>query len=218
MTRFSNDVDILKCEPVLFGEMHLPGQVLASGTGAALSGTTLTAAGADFGAACVEVGGVIHLQSADDSLDGAYEIVSVNSATELTISVIRSEAAAPAVAPPAAQDVSYRVSTFAPQAEDVAFELTQCFGIQPGNPTSEITVTELADTAGLRRAAAFAVISRVYAMWASGTENEGFLRKSLFYRQLYEKARQRCRLGVDLGSDGIADAMRLGGTIRLVRD
>ena len=60
MTTFSNDVDILKYEPVLFGELHWPSQVRASGTGAALSGTTLTAAGADFIAAR-DQGGRRHL-------------------------------------------------------------------------------------------------------------------------------------------------------------
>jgi len=41
---------------------------------------------ADFVAAWVAPGGVIYVQSADGSLDGAYEIVSVNSATQLTVS------------------------------------------------------------------------------------------------------------------------------------
>ena len=54
--KFSNDVDILKYEPVLFGELHLPWQVKASGTGATLNGTTLTAVGADFVAAGIEAG------------------------------------------------------------------------------------------------------------------------------------------------------------------
>jgi len=65
MTAFSNDVDILKHEPVLFGELHLPSQILTSGTGAVLSGTTLAAEGADFVAAGIAAGGVIYLRSAD---------------------------------------------------------------------------------------------------------------------------------------------------------
>jgi len=36
MVSFSNDADILKYEPVLFGELHLPWQVLAAGTGGTL--------------------------------------------------------------------------------------------------------------------------------------------------------------------------------------
>jgi len=218
MATFSNDVDVLKCEPVLFGELHLPSQVKAHGTGASLSGTTLTVADADLVATGVEAGGVIYLRSSDGVLDGAYEIVCVDSALELTVSVVRADAADPAVAPPPGDDITWRVCTFASQAEDAAFELTECFGIQPGDPTSAIAIENLLDTEGLRRASVLRVIAKVYTMWASRPAGECFWRKSLFYEQLYQKARQRCHVTVDLGGDGVADLARVGGAIRLVRD
>ena len=218
MVTFSNDVDILKYEPILFGQLHLPWQVLAQGTGAVLSGTTLTAADADFANSGIVAGGVVHLQTADGSLDGAYEIVSVDSATRLTVSVLRSDTADAAVAPPPGDNVSYRMSTLAPQAGEVAFQLTEYFNIQPGNPTSTIAVEDILDTEGLRRASVHAVITGAYAMWASRIEGEDFWTKSLHYKLLFEKARQRCRLSVDLGADGIADVTCVGGAIRLVRD
>lgn len=218
MVRFSSDIDILKYEPVLFGELHLPSQVLTRGTGAELSGTALTDGAGDFIGAGVEAGGVAHLKSADGALDGSYEIVLVDSATQLTVSVLRADAAASAVAPPQASDISYRLSTFAAQATEAAFQLTEYFGIQPGNPTSEIMPENIVDTEGLRRASAFAVISVIYATWASQIANEGHWQKSLHYKQLFEKAKQRCRLSIDLGTDGIADIARLGGAIKLLRD
>ncbi|OHB68050.1 MAG: hypothetical protein A2Y77_08910 [Planctomycetes bacterium RBG_13_62_9] len=218
MVTFSNDADILKYEPVLFGELHLPGQVLASGTGAALSGTMLTAADADFTSSGVSAGGVVHLRSADGALDGAYEIVSVDSATALTISVVRSDTTGAPVAPPSGENISYRISTFAPQASEAAFRLTEHFGIHPGNPTSEIAVEDIVDTEGLRRVSTFAVISAAYATWAAQTDGESFWKKSRYYQQLFEDARQRCHLSADLGSDAVADITRLGGAIRLVRD
>ena len=218
MVKFSSDVDILKCEPILFGELHLPWQVLANGTGAALAGTTLTASDVGFESAGVSAGGVVYLNSADGSLDGAYEIVAVDSATQLTVSVLRSDTVDTPVAPPASDDVTYRISTFGPQVGEAAFQLTEYFGIQPGDSTSTITVDNIMDTEGLRRASAFLVISSIYAMWTSRTECEIFWRKSLHYRQLFENARQRCHLGVDRGSDGVVDIIRVGGAIRLVRD
>ncbi len=218
MATFSNDVDVLKWEPVLFGELHLPSQVLVGGTGATLNGTTLTAVGADFVGAGIGAGGVICLRSADGTVDGAFEIASVDSATELTVSVVRADTSDPAIAPPPGNNVSYRVSTFAPQASEAAFELTQCFGIQPGDPTSEIIVENILDTEGLRRASVLRVIAKVYAMWASKPAGEHFWQKGLFYEQLYEKARQRCHVTVDLGGDGVSDVLRVGGAIRLVRD
>jgi hypothetical protein len=218
MITFSNDVDVLKYEPALFGELHLPSQVRTSGTGATLSGTTLTAAGADFVAARVQAGGVIYLRSADASLEGAYEIVSVDAPTALTVSVVRADAAEPAIAPPPANDVSYRVSSFETQAVNAAFQLTEYFGLRPGDPTSEIGVENLLDTEGLRKASVLAVIAAAYAAWSGPGDGECFQRKSQLYQQLFEKARQRCHLTIDLGADGVADVTRVGGAIRLVRD
>ncbi|MEN6332799.1 MAG: hypothetical protein ABFE01_00975 [Phycisphaerales bacterium] len=215
---FSNDVDVLKYEPALFGELHLSSQVRASGTGATLTGTILTATQANFVAAGVESGGVVYLRSADGTLDGAYEIAAVDSATQLTVSVLRAETTSPAVAPPIEGEVSYRISTLEPQAVDAALELTQHFGIQPGDPSSGIAAESLVDTEGLRRASAFLVISNAYATWTGRGEGECFSHKSRLYRQLFEKARQRCHVSIDLGSDGVADIHRVGGVVRLVRD
>lgn len=218
MVSFSNDADILKYEPILFGELHRPGQVLTAGTGGTLAGTTFTESSADFVAAQVSVGGVIYLQSADGILDGSYEIVSVDSATQLTISIVRADSEDEPVAPPAATNISYRISTFRPQASEVAFQLTEYFGIKPGNPASDIDVQDVLDTDVLRMASVFAVISSVYAMLASKAEDENFWKKSLHYQRLFEKARQRCRLSIDVGSDKVADITRVGSSIRLVRD
>jgi hypothetical protein len=218
MVSFSNDADILKYEPILFGELHLPQQVLATGTGGTLSGTTFTASGADFVSAQVSAGGVVYLQSVDGTLDGAYEIVSVDSATELSVSVIRPDAEMAAVAPPAATDVSYRISTFGPQTNEVGFQLTEHFGIRPGNPASEIEVEDILDTDVLKRASVFAVISSVYAMLASKVKDENFWKKSLHYQKLFAKARERCRLSIDIGSDGVVDVTKVGASGRLVRD
>jgi len=218
MVSFSNDVDILKYEPILFGELHLPWQVVAAGTGGTLSGTTFTASGADFVTAWVTAGGVIYLQSTDGSLDGTYEIVSVNSATQLTVSVLRPDGQAPAVAPPAATDVSWRISTFGPQANEVAFQLTEYFGIAPGNPASEIDVEDVLDASVLRMASLFAVISIAYAMLAGKAQNENYWKKSLHYQKLFDRARGRCRLSIDVGSDGVADVTKIGAAGRLVRD
>jgi len=218
MINFSNDADILKYEPILFGELHLPWQVLTAGTGATLSGTTLTAGTADFITAQVSAGGVVYLQSADGSLDGAYEIVSVDSATQLCISVIRPDSEAPAVAPPAATDISYRISTFGPQTNEVGFQMTEYFGIKPGNPASNIDVEDILDTSVLKLASVFAVISSVYAMLAGKTKEENFWNKSLYYQKLFNKARERCRLSIDVDADGLEDVTKIGAAGRLVRD
>jgi hypothetical protein len=218
MVTFSNDADILKYEPILFGELHLPWQVLAAGTGASLNGTTLTASGADFISAQGKAGGVVYLQSVDSSLDGVYEIVSVDSSTQLSISVVRANSTETAVPPPVATDISYRINTFGPQAAEVGFQLTEYFGIKPGNPISDIDVDDIVDTTVLRSASVFAVISSVYAMLAGKTKDQNYWNKSLYYQKLSTKARGRCRLSIDVGTDGLADITKIGAAGRLVRD
>lgn len=218
MVNFSCDADILKYEPILFGELHLPGQVLAAGTEGTLSGTSFAATGADFISAQVLAGGVIYLRSADGSLDGAYEIVSMDSVTQLTVSVVRADSNGAAIAPSAATDISYRVSTLRPQVGEVGFQLTEYFGIRPGNSASDMDAEDILDKDVLKIASTFAVISSVYATLASEAKDENFWEKSLHYRRLFEKARERCRLSIDVGSDGLADVTRSGASVKLVRD
>jgi len=217
MVTFSSDVDILKYEPALFSELYPAEQVLISGSNGTLSGTSFTAAGADFVSAGVSAGGVIHLQSSDGALDGAYEIVSVDSATQLTVSVIRADSQAEAIAPPAASDVSFMLCTYGPQANETGFRLTEYFGIQPGNPQSDIAPGDILDSEVLKQASVFGVICSVYAMLASNAGDENFWKKSLHYQRLFEKARQRCRLAIDTDSDGDGEFTRLGGAVRLRR-
>ena len=218
MVNFSNDADILKYEPVLFGELHLPWQVLATGTGASLSGTTFTANDADFVSVLITTGQVIYVWSADGSLETTLEIVSVDSATQLTVSVVRADSDSTAIAPPAATNISYRISTFGPQASEVAFGLTEYFSIKPGDPSSSIDAEDILDTSVLRQASVFAVISSIYAMLASKAEDESFWKKSLHYQKLFGKARERCRLSIDTDGDSIADVTKMGASARLVRD
>jgi hypothetical protein len=218
MVKFSSDVDILKYEPVLFGELHLPSQVLVAGVGGTVNGTSFTASGADFVSAKVQAGQVIYLQSTDGLLDGVYEVVSVDSATQLTVSVARADSDDEATALPEATEVSYRISTFDMQSCEVGFLLTEYFGIKPGNPESDYDVEDILDASVLKSASVFGVISIVYTMLASGADDENFWKKSLHYRRLFEKERERCQLGIDVDSDGVADVTRRGATFRLMRD
>jgi hypothetical protein len=215
MIKFSNDTDILKYGPILFGELYPRNQVLISGGGGTLSGTTFTATGADFASAKVSAGGVVYLASADGSLDGAYEIVSVDSATQLSVSVLRSDS--DAVSPPSASDITYRVSTYDPQAAEVGFELTQYFGIWSGNPESDLVAEDILDTGALRRASTFGVISAAYAMLSGDVESVSW-NKSIYYRKLYEKARERCRFGIDQDGDGKSEISKSGGSAAQLRD
>jgi len=218
MVQFSDDVDIVRYEPVLFGELCFVNQVLISGEGGTLSGTTFSSAGADFEAAQVSDGCVIYLRSADGVVDGCYEIVLVDSATQLTVSVVRADSSEVAVAPPAATDVFYRVCSYKAQADEIGYELTEYFGIKPGRADSSIEADDILDAGVLRRASAFGVISVVYATLASSAIDENFWSRSLHYKGLFEKATERIRLVIDSGNDGVGDFSRIGGVVQLIRD
>jgi hypothetical protein len=218
MLIFSSDVDVLKYEAVLFGDLHFPWQVLCEGSGGTVSGASFSKDGEDFVSVGVSAGGVIYLQSSDGKLDGAYEIVSVDSATQLTISVLRADGEGSAVGPGDATDVSYRVSTFGPQANEVGFELTQYFGIRPGNPDSEYDVEDILDASVLKQVSAYGILAKVYATLSNGSDEDSFRAKSMHYQRLFEKARVRCRISIDINGDGIGDSTNIGGSVRLVRD
>jgi hypothetical protein len=218
MLAFSNDMDILKYEAVLFSDLHFGWQVLCEADGGVLSGTTFSKTGEDFISAGVSAAGAIYLRSSDGTLDGAYEIVSVDSATELTISVLRADEGGSAVGPGDASDVAYRVSTFLPQASEMAFELTQYFGIKPGNPDSEYEVSDILDTSGLRQASVYGVLAKIYATLGNGADQDCIGQKSLHYQRLFEKAKERCRVSIDISGDGVAERTNIGGSLRLVRD
>lgn len=218
MIKICNDIDIAKYEPVLFGELHLPWQVQIFGDDGEISGTSLSASGADFVSANVEAGDVIYLRSSDCAIDGVYEIVTVDSATELTVSVIRSDQEADAIAPPAGTGVYYRVSTFEPQIVEAGMRLTEYFGIGPGRAGAEIEVENIIDAEVLKSAVVFCVLSNIYATLASNATDENFWAKSLHYKKLFEKARERCQVCIDTDGDGVMDLTLDGSSIRMSRD
>lgn len=162
-------------------------------------------------------GGVINLVSQDGSLNGAFEIISVDSATQLTVSVIRSDAQAQAISPAAAGNITYRVSTFTPQASEAGYRLTEYFGLKPGSPQSDYGAEDILDKSVLRQLSVFAILSSVYAMLASD-KGDNLWEKSLYYRGEFEKLRQRCRVAIDIGTDGVADIIKMGGAFNLRRD
>jgi hypothetical protein len=221
MVKFSGDVDIARYEPVLFGELYLSSQVLIAGQAGRIEGTTFSDTGADFESGGVKAGGVIYVRSQDSVVDGVYEIVSVDSATELTISVIRpdgSAAGGEVSAPPACEDLVWRISTFEPQALEAGLRLTENFGIRPGNPNSEYSAEDIVDACAMRVASVFMVLSSVYAVLASKADNDNMWSKSLFYKREFEKSMERCRFSIDTDGDGVGDCVFTGGSIKLMRE
>ena len=218
MSVFSTDSDILKYEPTLFYDLCFDSQILAEGRDGQVDGTVFSSVSGNF-ISNAEVGGVIYLKSTDGIFEGAYEIVSVDSSSNLTISVLRQNGSSDPVEVGQLNDLHYRIATFAPQSYEVMYQLTQYFGIRPGRPEGEYSVEDIFDKDVLRQVSTYAVIAGVYATLGSvNDESDQCWKKSLHYQGLFEKARERCRISIDRGDDGVSDRENIGGSIRLVRD
>jgi len=217
MAEFSKDRDILKYEPILFGDLHLHGQVLTSGSDGVLSGTSFTSSSADFVSSQVSEGGVIYLSSSEEFVDGAFEIISVASASELTISVLRADTGGVPIAPAGGTGLSYRISTFGPQGQEVGLQLMEYFGFGESSSDNDIGQEDILNSNVLRRVSVFAVISSIYALLANGAADEGFWEKSRYYCSLFEKSRERCRLDIDIDGDQVSDITKSYGALNLKR-
>jgi hypothetical protein len=219
MNNFCKDVDILRYEPSLFDDLHFAGQVLISGSGGEIAGTTFTAADADFAAVGITAGMVVYLQSADGAVDGAYEIVSVAGATELEVSVLRADVQGQAIAISDGEDVNYRICSYQPQSSEVFLQLAAHFDLRPGNSDGEYSVDDILDVSVLRQAAVYKTLSIIYATLSgkASEKEENFWKKSAYYAQLCEKALQRCKVSIDKGDDGVSDSVSNGSSAKIRR-
>jgi len=217
MTTFSSDVDLLRFEPMVFRDLWLKSQTLAGGTDGVLSATVMTSAAADFINMGIKTGQVIYLTTSELSVEGSFEIVSVDSATQLTLSVLRADSADAAVSPPAGSGISYRISTFEPQAGEAGESLLRYFGIGD-EVAGEIALANVLNQGVLRQASVFAILAAIFAASASGQEDpSGYYEKSLHYQQCFNTARVKVRLALDRDGDGVAETFRRGGSVRLQR-
>jgi hypothetical protein len=216
MNSFSNDVDILKYEPILFSDLYFAGQVLAIGSGAVISNSILTAADGNFINSQIASGMVVYLQNQDNTISSAYEIISVNSATQLALSVLRADSQTNAVPVSDGDDVSYRICTYQAQSKEMLLQLAQQFGLRPAVADGTYSIDDILEPSVLRQVSVYGVLSMIYATLAE--KQDDFWKKSSYYRQLYEKAFQRCKVSIDLGNDQIADFGLNGSSVRLMRD
>ncbi len=215
---FSTDRDLLIFEPRLFAELAWPGQTLAGGADGELDRTTFTSASADFAAAAVASGMVLCISGATPA-PAAFEIVSVDSPTALTVSALRRDPSAPPVAPTLSGDgLAWQIAGFAAQAQAVADEMIAAFGLAPADPSSPWTAEQVANGAALRTLSAWGVLATALAGAAARTgPPDGYWTKAVHYRGLFERGLMKVRLGL-AGPDGSTAVLRHIAAPRLRRD
>lgn len=220
MRKFSRDKDILKVEPELFGACHLPSQVAASGSDGVINGTVFTSSSAKFSSCGISAGNVLFIESPTQGFSLAVEIISVDSDTQLQVSILRSDGE-PLIEPPQASDVVYRICSYDIQAEEIAYELMECFGLSPAKPDNELSADQITGEGMLRQVSVYGVLVMVYSMNAflsqSDIDNWNYWKKVERYKNLFEQAKQRCWLSFDTDGDGRVDTQRDAGVFNLKR-
>ncbi len=216
MANECKDRDLLTIEPDVFTGGGFDSQQPAGGTDGAVSGTTFTSASADFTAANIQVGMVLCIYSTVPAEGRCYEIISVDSATSLTVSVLRADRDADAVAPPAGTELKYYINTFAPQiagSEATLHEKLRQIGEADG-----ISLTDFVDSSQLRKAVALASLASIFTARASNaTGDDANWVKAEFYRRQHVTAVGALRLAKDIDGDGFAEQTRTLANISLRR-
>ncbi len=218
MNTLCKDADLARFEPSLFGDMSIAWQIIAGGENGQVSSSTFTASGGDFINRGVSEGQVIKLCSISAGLYGFYEIVSVDGAEQLTISVMRARGSEQCIPVGEYESLTYSICSYGPQACEVLYDISRRLSIRPGFGESEYSIDDIADTESLVQAAVYGTLALVYGTLCGLGGGEAVAEdKQKHYSRLYEKAMEGCRVWIDTDGDGQGDIELGGGSFRLGR-
>ena len=215
MNAFCQDRDLLAIEPVIFFGGPA-GQQLAAGTDGELDGTAFTSDTADFVAAGAAGGMVLYVYASAPEEGSAYEIVSVDSAAALTVSVLRGDPQTAPVAPPAGSKLSFHVRTYQPQIQSVSATLAE--KLRQIAEVAGLAPAKFADSRQLRTAAAHGALASIFVARAHGARPiDANWIKAEHYRSLFRELQLQLRLAVDADGDGQAERTRTLGNVAMRR-
>jgi len=212
---YCTDVDLLHWEPNIFRDALFASQLLLSGTGN-LAGTTFTLASGSLSSAHVVADEVIVLSGA---LAGSFPIVSINSPTQLDLSVLYDGLfpdTGSGVASPVgtAADLAFAVRTFWPQRRVVSDLISRAAGIEPEDDSPAVIL----NAQSLRRPCALGTLQMIYnALAAASATPEPLSMRADLYERLYRRSLSRARVEIDTNGDGKADVARTLNVLELAR-
>jgi hypothetical protein len=167
----------------------------------------------------VRPGHVVHLANEAQGVDGYYEVLSVESETELMAGLVGGHGDE-WVPLPAATDLAFDIHTFDPQHEEAREALLARFGlaVDAADPAADLE-RWIFHRRTLRRASVALVLATLYRGQATdGPEASGLARKADHYAGLYEDEVAKARLVLDRDGDGRPDDVRHLSSHRLRRD
>lgn len=210
---FTSDRDLLTLEPGLFRDASWVGQQLARGEARITSGHALfTAGGINRDAALpgmVLVIGRIPL-----------EIISVIDDTEVEVSLLRTDVAAPVIVPTDMTAAPALCTTFQPQIALAHRQILAMLGLAPSGAETfetfnEDAITNPRDLTLLESLGALNLIFSGLAA-AAGPDSLAW-QKADMYAKRFARERFRAHAKIDTNNDGQPDALRRCNILHLVR-
>jgi hypothetical protein len=210
----TTDADVLALDPLIFRDGIFAARVLTKGTGN-VDGATFTSitADLDFGAAAIDVGDVITIQSS------AMEVVASIASNVLEVSgpFTRSGASRPALP---TTNTAFIIATFAPHIRDVESRLLLQFGIEAAD-SPELGLpkeSQIMNPRDVKRVVAWGVLHMIYAILAGADGKDSrFWKRSEHAREVFEMARRVLTVYIDTDQDGSADLTRRLSVIDVAR-
>lgn len=207
---FASDRDLLILEPGLYRDVKWNGQRLLSGVGD-LNGTALTLLTGSFTESGIGAGHVALIDSTP------MEVVSVESATSATVSIMRGDTTSVAVGGKEVAAAVVEVFTFEPQISIVHRQVLSMVGIDVDDPEGlgESAVTNPGAMVVLESLGALHLI---YASaGAPGRGGEAYLERARVFQQRFSIQRGHVTAMIDLDGDGIAETRRHPNSFLLTR-
>lgn len=198
-----SDIDLLRWEPQIAAEAAFTTQTLLTTTGS-ITGTTLTLAVGSLTTARVRAGFIAVLSGA---VSGCFPIVSVDSGTTCTLSVLYDgldETPALPVSPGSGEDVTIAIRSFFPQRKVISDLLSWMAGVDPSGDAVILNAAEF------RKPCVLGTLHMIYsAMWTASLERRADLAiRAELYERLYRKSLRGVIAKVDTDGDGIMNQTR----------
>jgi hypothetical protein len=217
MPTFATDTDLLHWEPSLLrDDAAAVAQTLLAGTGTLAAGATFTI---DSGSLIdAHVVAMDHVVALGAPINGAFPIVSVESATVLKLSVIYDqlypdEGEGSPWAPGSGSGIAFDIRTFWPQRRIVSELLCQAAGVKLEDASDRILNPD-----ALRRPCVLGALNMIYCALAAAAAEPGYLvARAEMYERLYRRALRAVQVEIDLNDDGVAEVRRRLNVLELHR-
>ncbi|MBT3278760.1 MAG: hypothetical protein HN909_07745 [Phycisphaerales bacterium] len=213
MTLFCTDRDLLALEPLVFLQGSAC-QQFAAGDDGALAAGAFTSASASFAASILP--GMVLTTSATIPAEGTCcEILSVDSPTALSVSLLRTSSTDGPVAPPDATGLSWRVRTFAAHSTEASAALGEELRAQS---EVDFDADDFSPSDQLRRLCAFRALAAIFlGRCQKAAQDDLNWIKAEHYRAEARRLRTQLTLVTDTDADAQRDTSRSLANVQLRR-